>query len=178
MSKKSKNKNKHQPSTPQRREPISTADVKSFFSPVKATVESAPAISSLDGTSPEIKVPKDSILDKIKKIIPLENKLSDEEKETLNALQKELNDLIDLYKIAKEDCDNAKTDYDSKIAELGKTAKEQEAKDGELKGREDKVKEREDEVTERERKAKENENGGFLSLTQSVSLFNLHTNIL
>ena len=158
MSKKIKNKNKNQPSTPQRHAPISMVDMNSIFSPVKATVESAPVVSSPDGTSPEIKVPKDSILDKIKKIIPLENKLSDEEKETLNALQKELNDLIDLYKIAKEDCDNAKTDFDSKIAELGKTAKEQEAKDGELKGREDKVKEREDEVTERERKAKENEN--------------------
>lgn len=160
MSKKNKNKNKNQKQTPisQRPAPISMGDMNSIFSPVKATVESAPAVSSPDGTSPEIKVPKDSILDKIKKIIPLENKLSDEEKETLNALQKELNDLIDLYKIAKEDCDNAKTDYDSKIAELEKTAKEQEAKDGELKGREDKVKEREDEVTERERKAKENEN--------------------
>lgn len=160
MSKKNKNKNKNQKQTPisQRPAPISMGDMNSIFSPVKATVESAPAVSSPDGTSPEIKVPKDSILDKIKKIIPLENKLSDEEKETLNALQKELNDLIDLYKIAKEDCDNAKTDYDSKIAELEKTAKEQEAKDGELKGREDKVKEREDEVSERERKAKENEN--------------------
>lgn len=160
MSKKNKNKNKNQKQTPifQRPAPISMGDMNSTFFPVKATVESAPAISSSDGTSPEIKVPKDSILDKIKKIIPLENKLSDEEKETLSALQKELNDLIDLYKIAKEDCDNAKTDYDSKIAELGKTAKEQEAKDGELKGREEKVKEREDEVTERERKAKENEN--------------------
>lgn len=160
MSKKNKNKNKNQKQTPisQRPAPISMGNMNSTFFPVKATVESAPAISSSDGTSPEIKVLKDSIRDKIKKIIPLENKLSDEEKETLNALQKELNDLIDLYKIAKEDCDNAKTDYDSKIAELGKTAKEQEAKDGELKGREEKVKEREDEVTERERKAKENEN--------------------
>jgi hypothetical protein len=160
MSKKNKNKHKNQKQTPisQRPAPISMGDMNSIFFPVKATVESAPAISSSDGTSPEIKVLKDSILDKIKKIIPLENKLSDEEKETLNALQKELNDLINLYKIAKEDCDNAKTDYDSKIAELGKTAKEQEAKDGELKGREEKVKEREDEVTERERKAKENEN--------------------
>lgn len=160
MSKKNKNKNKNQKQTPisQRPAPTSMGDMNSNFSPVKATVESAPAVSSPDGTSPEIKVPKDSILDKIKKIIPLENKLSDEEKETLNALQKELNDLIDLYKIAKEDCDNAKTDYDSKIAEFGKTAKEQEAKYGELKGREEKVKEREDEVTERERKAKENEN--------------------
>ncbi len=157
MSKKNKNKNKYQPSTPQRREPISTADVKSIFSPVKATVESAPAISSPDGTSPEIKVPKESILDIIKKTISSENKLSDEEKETLNALQNELNEVIGLYKIAKEDFDKTKTDYDAKIKELGQTAKEQEAKDGKLKDREDKVKVREDEVTEREGKAKERE---------------------
>lgn len=157
MSKKNKNKNKYQPSTPQRREPISTTDMNSIFNQTKATVESAPAISSPDGTSPEIKVPKDSILDKIKKIIPLENKLSDEEKETLNALQKELNDLIDLYKIAKEDFDKTKTGYDSKIKELGQTAKELETKDGKLKDREDKVKVREDNVAEREGKAKENE---------------------
>lgn len=157
MSKKNKNKNKYQPSTPQRREPISTDDVKNFFSPTKATVESAPAISSPDGTSPEIKVPKESILDIIKKTISSENKLSDEEKETLNALQNELNKVIGLYKIAKEDFDKTKTDYDAKIKELGQTAKEQEAKDGKLKDREDKVKVREDEVTEREGKAKERE---------------------
>ena len=157
MSKKNKNKNKYQPSTPQRREPISTTDMNSIFNQTKSTVESAPAISSPDGASPEIKVPKDSILDKIKKIIPLENKLSDEEKETLNALQNELNEVIGLYKIAKEDHDNAKTGYDSKIKELGQTAKEQEAKDGKLKDREDKVKEREDKVTDREGKAKERE---------------------
>lgn len=157
MSKKNKNKNKYQPSTPQRREPISTDDVKNFFSPTKATVESAPAISSPDGTSPEIKVPKESILDIIKKTISSENKLSDEEKETLNALQNELNEVIGLYKIAKEDFDKTKTDYDAKIKELGQTAKEQEAKDGKLKDREDKVKVREDEVTEREGKAKERE---------------------
>lgn len=157
MSKKNKNKNKYQPSTPQRREPISTADVKNFFSPTKATVESAPAISSPDGASPEIKVPKESILDKIQKTISSENKLSDEEKETLNALQNELNEVIGLYKIAKEKFDKTKTDYDSKIKELGQTAKEQEAKDGKLKDREDKVKVREDEVTEREGKAKERE---------------------
>lgn len=157
MSKKNKNKNKYQPSTPQRREPISTADVKNFFSPTKATVESAPAISSPDGASPEIKVPKESILDKIQKTISSENKLSDEEKETLNALQNELNEVIGLYKIAKEEFDKTKTDYDSKIKELGQTAKEQEAKDGKLKDREDKVKVREDEVTEREGKAKERE---------------------
>ena len=157
MSKKIKNKNKYQPSTPQRREPISTDDVKNFFSPTKATVESAPAISSPDGASPEIKVPKESILDKIKKTISSENKLSDEEKETLNALQNELNEVIGLYKIAKEDFDKTKTDYDAKIKELGQTAKEQEAKDGKLKDREDKVKVREDEVTEREGKAKERE---------------------
>lgn len=157
MSKKNKNKNKYQPSTPQRREPISTTDMNSIFNQTKATVESAPAISSLDGTSPEIKVPKESILDKIKKTISSENKLSDEEKETLNALQNELNEVIGLYKIAKEDFDKTKTDYDSKIKELGQTAKELETKDGKLKDREDKVKVREDNVAEREGKAKENE---------------------
>ena len=102
-------------------------------------------------------MPKESILDIIKKTISSENKLSDEEKETLNALQNELNKVIGLYKIAKEDFDKTKTDYDAKIKELGQTAKEQEAKDGKLKDREDKVKVREDEVTEREGKAKERE---------------------
>ena len=157
MSKKNKNKNKYQPSTSQRREPISTTDMNSIFNQTKATVESAPAISSLDGTSPEIKVPKESILDKVKKTISSENKLSDEEKETLNALQNELNEVIGLYKIAKENFDKTKTDYDSKIKELGQTAKELETKDGKLKDREDKVKVREDNVAEREGKVKENE---------------------
>lgn len=143
MSKKNKNKNKNQSSAPQRHAPISMADMNSIFAPVEAVVESAPAISSVDEVSPEINDPKESILDKIKNLIPSENKLSDEEKAALKALQNELNEVIGLYKIAKEDCDNAKTDYISK--------------NDKLTDRENKVKKREDDVTEREDKAKESE---------------------
>lgn len=157
MSKKNKNKNKNQPSTPQRHAPISIDDMNSIFTPIKASVESAPAISNVDDASPEINMPKESILDKIKNLIPSENKLSDEEKETLKALQNELNDVIGLYKIAKEDCDKAKKGYDTKIADLGQTSKKQEDKESELKDREDGLNKRENKLNEREGEAKKRE---------------------
>ena len=157
MSKRNKNKNKNQPSTPQRHAPISIDDMNSIFTPIKASVESAPAISSVDEASPEINAPKESLLNKIKNLIPSENKLSDEEKETLKALQNELNDVIGLYKIAKEDCDKAKNGYETQIKELGKTAKKQEDKESTLNDREDGLNKRENKLNEREGEAKKRE---------------------
>ena len=157
MSKRNKNKNKNQPSTPQRHAPISIDDMNSIFTPIKASVESAPAISSVDEASPEINEPKESLLNKIKNLIPSENKLSDEEKETLKALQNELNDVIGLYKIAKEDCDKAKNGYETQIKELGKTAKKQEDKESTLNDREDGLNKRENKLNEREGEAKKRE---------------------
>ena len=140
MSKKNKNKNKNQSSAPQRQ--ISAADMNSIFNPLKTSVESAPAIFSVDGSSPEINVPKESLLDKIKNLVPSENKLSDEEKEAIKALKEGLNEAISLYNIAKEDYNKAKNDYNSKIADLGRMADEQKAKDGELKKKESELNEK------------------------------------
>jgi hypothetical protein len=173
MSKKDKKKNK--PSTPQRHTPISIADVKNIFTPTVDTIQSAPAISSENNTAPEVTPPKESMLDKIKSLVSSENKLSDEEKKKITELQSELKEAIDLYKIAKEDCDNAKTKHDKEIETCAKTSqelqktlqtekeklneldnknKELDKRSGELDTRESKLKDRESKATEAEEKNK------------------------
>ncbi|MBR4784604.1 MAG: hypothetical protein IK012_05035 [Fibrobacter sp.] len=159
MSKKNKNKNKNQPSAPQRHAPISMADVKNLFSPLKDTIESAPAISSNDGSATVTTPPKESLLDKIKSLVPSEKKLSDDEKNILDTLQRDLKVAIDLYNMAKKDCDGVKADYNAKIANLGKTAKDQEdkarkleEKKGNLDKRETGLNERLDKLDDRESK--------------------------
>lgn len=157
MSKKNKNKNKNQPSAPQRHAPISMADVKNLFSPLKDTIESAPAISSNDGSMTVTTPSKESLLDKIESLVPSENKLSDDEKNILDTLQRDLKEAIDLYNMAKEDCNGVKADYDTKIADLGKTSKEQEDKERKLEEKKGDLDIRETGLNERSKKLDDKE---------------------
>lgn len=157
MSKKNKNKNKNQPSAPQRHAPISMADVKNLFSPLKDTIESAPAISSNDGSATVTTPSKESLLDKIESLAPSENKLSDDEKNILDTLQRDLKEAIDLYNMAKEDCNGVKADYDTKIADLGKTSKEQEDKERKLEEKKGDLDIRETGLNERSKKLDDKE---------------------
>ena len=157
MSKKNKNKNKNQPSAPQRHAPISMADVKNLFSPLKDTIESAPAISSNDGSMTVTTPSKESLLDKIESLVPSENKLSDDEKNILDTLQRDLKEAIDLYNMAKEDCNGVKADYDTKIADLGKISKEQEDKERKLEEKKGDLDIRETGLNERSKKLDDKE---------------------